>query len=193
MSSPKPIEFFYDVSSPYTYLSSEVVEAECAKAGVPLVWRPFLLGGVFKGAGNVMPASVPAKATYMLADLHRWSSRYGVSFKFPSRFPLNTLNAMRVLTAAAPERRPALTHLLMRAYWMDDRDVSDPAELIHLLGEEGPALLARSQTPEVKDALRAATEEALTRGAFGAPTFFVGDAVFWGNDRLDFAIEEALR
>jgi len=179
------IEFFFDISSPYSYLAATQIDGVGARLGVPVTWRPFLLGGVFKAVGNQPPATLPARGRYMLADLHRWAAAYEVPFSFPSTFPMNTLLAMRALTALEPAQRPDATLALYRAYWGDDRDLTRPEVLADIIGEMP---VARAVTPEVKGALRATTEEAVARGAFGAPTIFVGDKMFFGNDRLHFVV-----
>lgn len=198
MSDEPVIEFFFDVGSPYSYLAATQVDAVGERAGAEVRWRPFLLGGVFKESGNDMPARVAAKARWMLADLGRWAEAYGVPFRFASRFPLNTLQAQRALTAAAqrwPESLRPFALSLFRAYWVDDRDVSRPDEIgaaAEGAGLDGDAVLAAAQEQEVKDLLRSWTSEAVERGAFGAPTFFVGEEMYWGNDRLDL-MERNLR
>lgn len=184
------VEFFFDVASPYSYLAATRIEAIAADCGARLVWRPFLLGGVFKLTGNRPPAALVPRGRYMLADLHRWASFYGVPFAMPASFPPNTLLAMRALIALPPERLPAAAHALFHAYWVDGRDLSDPRVLAAATGAEA---VARASDPAVKQALIAAVQEAVDRGAFGAPTFFVdGDQMFFGNDRLPF-VEQALR
>jgi 2-hydroxychromene-2-carboxylate isomerase len=183
------IEFFFDISSPDSYLAATQIEAVAARAGGTARWRPFLLGGVFKSVGNKPPASLPARGRYMLTDLYRWAAEYEVPFEFPSTFPMNSLLAMRALTATPESERPEAALALFQAYWGKDRDLTRPEVLATLIGED-PVMQA--VTPEVKDALRVTTEEAITRGAFGAPTIFVGDEMFFGNDRLQF-VEAALR
>lgn len=190
MYEPRVIEFFFDIGSPYSYLAATQVRGLAERTGAALRWRPFLLGGVFKATGNEMPAHVPAKAKYMLDDLERWARRYDEPFRFPSRFPLNTLKTQRALVAAARQeasRLPDFALGLFRAYWAEDRDVS-AEDQIHAVAEDcgldGSAVIAASNTQTVKDELRAVTDEAVERGAFGAPTLFVGDAMYWGNDRL---------
>jgi 2-hydroxychromene-2-carboxylate isomerase len=193
----KRVDFFYDLSSPYSYLASTQIESVAARAGAEIGWRPFVLGGVFKATGNVMPASVPAKAKYMVDDLDRWAKHYGVEFKMSLRFPVNAIKAMRLIVAAgmeSPGRAPAATHAAFRALWVDDRDLGDEAVLrdvaraAELDAERVTALIER---PEVKDALRKNGDEAVAHGAFGAPAFIVGGELFWGNDRLHF-VEAAL-
>ncbi|MCA9600505.1 MAG: 2-hydroxychromene-2-carboxylate isomerase [Polyangiales bacterium] len=199
MTNAEPVvEFFFDVGSPYSYLAATQLHTLEGFSSAKVRWRPFLVGGVFKAAGNDMPARVPAKAKYMLADLQTWAKEYGVELNFPASFPPNTLKAQRALTAAArigedSVRRFALG--LFRAYWVEGRDVSDAAVLGDVAAHAGldaPAILASLDNPEIKDALRRETEEAVERGAFGAPTFFIGDRMFWGNDRLQF-VEAHLR
>ena len=192
----RELEFFFDVGSPYSYLAATQLHELERRTGATIRWRPFLLGGVFKATGNEMPARVPAKARWMLSDLHRWAAHYGVPFKMSTRFPINSLLCQRVLTAAALADEATvkpLTLALYAAYWVDDRDVSDPATISEIAAGAGldAALLEAAGAQPTKDALRAATEEAVERGAFGAPTFFVGQEMFWGNDRLHL-VEELL-
>ena len=192
------MEFFFDVGSPYSYLAATQLEGLSQRTGVPVVWRPFLLGAVFKATGNEMPARVASKARWMLGDLHRWAAHYGVPFRMASRFPLNTLRPQRALVAAgrlAGEATVAsLARGLFRATWVDDRDVSDPEVIQDLLASAGldaAAVMAALTQQQTKDDLRAVTDEAVRRGAFGAPTILVGDELFWGNDRL-LLVEELL-
>lgn len=185
------IEFFFDVGSPYSYLAAELIGGVAERTGVPVRWRPFLLGAVFKASGNEMPARIPAKARWMLEDLRGWARLHEVPFRMASRFPLNTLRTQRALCAAALSAGegavPAYALALFQAYWVDDRDVSSDAELAVLAdaaGLDGSAIVAAIDAPATKDALRANTDDAVARGAFGAPTCFYGGAMFWGHDRL---------
>lgn len=183
----KKVEFFFDVVSPYSYLAALQVSRLEKLATVE--WRPFLIGGVFKISGNVMPAANPAKGQYMFKDLRRLFDYYGAPHKFPSTFPASSLAAMRALTAADPEQVPELALKLFNAYWADDRNIADPEVLKEIVGE---ALLAKTSDEAVKERLKAVTEEAARRGAFGAPTFFLGDDMYFGEDRI-FLIEHALK
>lgn len=191
------IEFYFDVASPYTYLSATQVDAEAGAAGVEVEWRPFLLGGVFKSTGNAPPAAIAPKASFMLADLHRWADEYGVDFSFPAHFPMNSIAPQRALTALYMSDRAAMkqfAHELFRKYWVDGDDVSNPAVMAaaaEAVGLNAAELGERVADQEVKDELRRLTDEAVERGAFGAPTFFVGDEIFFGNDRLRHAIRAA--
>jgi 2-hydroxychromene-2-carboxylate isomerase len=189
------LEYFFDYVSPYAYLADSQIPALVARTGAELVYRPFFLGGVMQASKNSPPITVPNKGKYMLTDLQRWSRRYGVPINPNPHFPVNTLHAMRAAVAALGEPRFEDFHRAMfRAVWCEGKNLGDEAVLraqIDAAGLDGAALLARSKQQEVKDTLRRNSEEAVERGAFGAPTFFVGDEMFWGNDRLDF-VEEAL-
>jgi 2-hydroxychromene-2-carboxylate isomerase len=188
------LEFFYDFVSPYSYLASTRVEAFAGRAGATIRWRPFVLGGVFKAAGNRAQFEIPAKAKHMLTDLDRWAKRLGVPLHFPETFPFNPILSLRTaLAAEAAGKLVPATHAIYRARWADQRDIADPAVLAAVLTEaglDGAALVAAA--PNYKEALIKQTQEAIDRGAFGGPLFFVGEEMFVGNDRLDF-VEEALR
>jgi len=184
----RTVEFFYDIVSTYSYLASTQLEAITERTGAAFVWRPFLLGGVFKATGNRPPASLPARGPYLLKDIQRWCKLYGVTFNLPADFPANTLTAMRALTALEGDERVAASRRLYRAYFVEGRDISDAAVVADLVGE-GP--LAMAADPAVKAALRATTEEAVSRGAFGAPSFFLDGEMYFGNDRMHF-LEAAL-
>lgn len=187
------VEVFWDVASPYTYLAHTQLSGLAARTGAELWYRPMLLGGVFKAIGHSMPAAVPGKGTYMSRDLARWRDRYGVPFRLPVSelpFPINSVLPMRVATVFDREGRGLEgADALMRAHWAEGRDVSEASELeavVRSLGLEPGPVLEAAQSPEIKAQLRAATDEAVSRGVFGAPTFFAGPEMFWGNDRLDF-------
>lgn len=186
------LEFFYDFVSPYSYLASTRVEAEVARVGGTVRFRPFLLGGVFNATGNKAPIeAAPAKAAHMGTDLARWARRLGIPYAWPAKFPVLTVLPLRAAFAAeqAGQLVP-FTHAVFRAYWAEGRDVSDPAVVeaaARGAGLDGSALLAAA--PSFKEALKVQTQEAVDRGSYGAPTFFVGKEMFIGNDRLDFALE----
>jgi 2-hydroxychromene-2-carboxylate isomerase len=173
----KSVEFFFDFGSPASYLAWTQLPAICAAAGATLVYRPMLLGGVFQATGNASPVTVPAKGRYVMTDLARFADRYGVPLRFNPHFPINTLTLMRGavgLQLREPERFDDYVTAMFGAMWVDGR-----------------ALLELTADPAVKEALKASTEEAVRRGAFGAPTMFVGDQMYFGQDRLDF-VREAL-
>lgn len=183
----KTIEFFWDPASPYTYLAATQIDALAQRCNARIEWKPFLIGKTFEATGNKPPVTVPAKGKYMGRDLRLWAKYYGVPFWFPRVFPVNSIAALRVACALPPEQAGRWALAVMTAYWTKDVDISQPDTLKTIaagLELDGEALLAAAQTAEVKDRLRANTEEAVQRGAFGAPTFFVGEQMFWGNDRL---------
>ena len=194
----KTVELFYDFSSPNSYFAALQLPAIVERHGATLKYRPFFLGGLFKALDvHMTPGmSSPAKAAHSRRDFERWSERYGIPFRFPSRFPMNTVRALRtalVLDGHGFEHR-RYAETIFRAYWVDDLDIADPATLSALLGDLGldaAATLAESEQPEAKDALRQRNEEAVARGIFGAPSMIVGDELYFGKDRLDF-VELAL-
>lgn len=187
MSSPV-IEFFWDPASPYTYLAATQIDAIAGRAGATVVWRPFVLGKVFEATGNRAPATVPAKAKYLFQDVQHWARLYGQPLNFPKIFPINSIAALRMGCAASTAGHGgAFALAVMRAYWAEGVDISQPAALVDVAtaaGLDGTALLAQTQDAAIKDQLRANTDEAVKRGTFGAPTFFVDGQMFWGNDRL---------
>lgn len=183
-----PLEFFYDIGSPYSYLAAHRLDRDAPGLGVEVIWRPLLVGAVFKATGNEMPARIPARARYMLQDLLRWSRREHIPFTFSRFFPISSLLPMRVVAGFPDQAQPAVARKLFDAYWVGDQNLGDPTVLEALVGAEA---LRRAQQQGVKDALKASTTEAIDRGAFGAPTLFVGDQVFFGNDRVDFALVAA--
>ncbi len=187
-----PIEFYFDFASPYTYMAATQVDALGQRIGRDVVWRPFLLGGVFKATANVAPASVPAKGRWMFGDLHKWAEVYGVPFTFPASFPPNSLRVQRIAAAVEmdgdQERLRNFAARLFEQFWGKGHDITtEDGFRAALEGTDfdADALWARADDQTVKDHLRATTDAAVERGAFGAPTFFVGDQMFWGNDRLD--------
>ena len=193
----KSVEYFFDFGSPTSYLAWTQLPRIAAETGAGIVWRPMLLGGVFKATGNASPVTVPAKGRWMNGDIARWAKRYGVPFRFNPHFPINTLTLMRG-AVGLQMRQPAdfmrYVDLMHRAMWEAPVNLGDPAVLAETLtaaGFDAEAFTALVADPEVKARLVANTEEAVARGAFGAPTFFVGEAMFFGQDRLDF-VREAL-
>jgi len=184
------IEFFFDVVSPYTWLATHRIDELAAQAGLPVRWRPFFLGGVMKATGNTPPALLPARGRYMFRDLHRWAGRVKAELNFPTVFPTHSLPAMRALCAMPQDQAMvAAARALFRAYWTEGRDIRDPAVIAEITG---PQAVAAAGQDAAKERLRAWTDEAVARGAFGAPTFFVGEQMFFGNDRMDF-VAEAVR
>jgi 2-hydroxychromene-2-carboxylate isomerase len=193
----RSVEFFFDVGSPTTYLAWTQLPRIAREAGARLVLRPMLLGGVFKATGNASPVTVPAKGRWMMDDIARWAARWGVPFAMNPHFPINTLTLMRGATGLLMHEPAALERYLgavFRGLWVEARNLGDIAELAAVLkaADLDPERIATlAGQPDVKAALIATTEEAVARGVFGAPSIFVGDRLFFGQDRLDF-VREAL-
>lgn len=191
------IEFFFDFGSPTTYLAYTQLPGLAAAQGASIRWRPLLLGGVFKATGNSSPVTVPAKGRWMLGDIALWAQRHGVAFRFNPHFPVNTLALMRGAIGyqmRQPELFDRYVDAVFAAMWREPRNLGDAGEVAATLQEAGldPQTFAGLVAdPEVKAALIASTDEAVARGVFGAPTYFVDDRMFFGQDRLDF-VREAL-
>jgi 2-hydroxychromene-2-carboxylate isomerase len=186
--SQRTIEFFWDVGSPYTYLASTRIDRLAEACNAQVQWRPFLLGGVFRDTGNRPPLEVPAKLKYMLDDLKTWAAHYKMPFSFPSVFPINSLIPMRAAVGADRlGKGKEFAEAVMEALWQKGQDPSQPDDLNEIarsVGLDGEALAQMVQDPEIKEVLKNNTAEAVARGAFGAPTFFVGKKMFWGHDRM---------
>ena len=192
----RTLEFYYDYGSPYSYLADTQVEAITKRADATLVRRPMLLGGVFKATGNASPMTVELKSKWSAFDMPMWAKHYGVPFQRNPFFPVNTLVLMRGAAAAQIDGLFERYHpAIYRAMWVDGRNLNDIAEVAAVLtaaGLDAQKFGSRIQDQDVKDRLKATTEEAVARGVFGAPTSFVGDMMFFGNDRLPF-VEMALK
>jgi len=191
------IEFHYDFGSPNAYLVHKVISAVSRKTGIEFEYVPVLLGGVFKATGNASPVTVPAKGRWMFQDMARWARRYGVPLAMNPHFPINTLTLMRG-AVGLQMRQPAdferYVETVYRAMWAQPVNLGDAgvvAEMLQRAGFDPDAFAALAGDAEVKAALVANTEEAVARGVFGAPTVFVGEQMFFGQDRLDF-VREAL-
>jgi 2-hydroxychromene-2-carboxylate isomerase len=184
------VDFYYDIVSPYSYLAANRIEAIAADCGATVSWRPMLLGAVFKATENRMPAAVPAKARWMLADLQEQAAFFGLPFRFPAKeFPADTRLVQRALVSLPEAERAEASLRVYHAYWAEGQSPADPEVLRRLLGAEA---VAAADTQAAKDALRELTDRAVARGAFGAPTFFVDDRMYFGHDRLPF-LEQRLR
>ncbi len=196
---PRPVHFWFEFASTYSYPAAMRIERVATAAGIDLVWRPFLLGPIFADQGwRDSPFNIyPAKGRYMWRDLERICAKEGIALRRPSRFPRNGLVAARVACAAAAEPwLPAFVRAVYAANFADDRDIAERAVVGAILDDlklPSATWLARAEEPEVKQRLRADTDTAKALGIFGAPSFVVGDELFWGNDRLEDALAEARR
>jgi 2-hydroxychromene-2-carboxylate isomerase len=191
------VEFFFDYGSPYSYFANTQLAGLEKRTGAELIYRPMLLGGVFKATGNQSPAmeSVEAKRRYGGIEMERWVAHYGVPFRRNPFFPINTLQLMRTCVAAQHRGVFETFHrAVYPAFWVEGLNLGEPEEVARVLEQAGldaKPLLEDAGDSEVKAELRATTEEAVARGAFGAPTFFIGDEMFFGADRMLF-LEKAL-
>ena len=194
----KSFEYWFDFGSPAAYLAFTQLPKLESETNAKAVYRPMLLGGVFQATGNQSPASVPAKGAYTFKDFDRFAKRYGVPFNSNPHFPINTLLLMRGavgMQQQEPERFLTYCKTVFQAIWVDSLNMNDPATVgavLHKAGFDPQSLMALTNEATTKEALKATTTEAVMRGVFGAPTFFVGSHMFWGQDRLDF-VKEALQ
>ncbi|MFZ1814811.1 MAG: 2-hydroxychromene-2-carboxylate isomerase [Rhizobiaceae bacterium] len=193
--SEKQVEFFFDVISPASYLAWTQLPGLVRDTGAAIVFRPMFLPGLFKEAGSSSPITVPNKSKWLFHDLRRFAKRYGVKFWMNEHFPFNSVYVMRGLEAYRQSPRfMALADGFMQAMWAENRNLSDDATIAEIVRSAGIDLdeyQARIADPAIKKALMDTATEAAARGAFGAPTFFIGKEMHWGQDRLEF-VREAL-
>ena len=198
----KKVEFYYDLVSPYSYLAWGEAGRICEEQGAELELRPMLLGAVHKTVGLQAPIQVQPKARYQSKDIVRWAEHYGLPLDFPKPFPFRTLKTMRA-AVFLQERGDleAFTREAFALYWeeggapkgTDEADEDGPiSEVARRIGVDPEEVLAGAASDKAKEGLKDSTSGALERGVFGAPAFFVGDELFWGNDRLGF-VEAALK
>jgi 2-hydroxychromene-2-carboxylate isomerase len=193
----KTVDFYFDFGSPAAYLAFTQLPQLCVDTGASLVYKPMLLGGVFQATGNHSPATIVAKGKYTFVDFARFAKRYGVPLNTNPNFPINTLMLMRAAVGLQMRNDPRFgefLQIIFTAIWVDAKNMNDPATVgavLQAAGFDAMAMLALTNDQAVKDQLKIATQEAIDRGIFGAPTLFVGDQMFWGQDRLDF-VKEAL-
>jgi len=199
------IEFFFDCSSPWSYLAFHNIQPMAREIGVPLQWRPILVGGVFNSVNPSVYAQrdnpVPAKLNYLRKDTQDWALMAGLTIKMPPTvFPVNSVKVMRacvwLLEQAQPQRMQEFARAAFEAYWGGDQDISqDPviAAVCQRCGIDVDTVLQAIATQPIKDRLKANTEELVRRGGFGSPTMFLGDDMYFGNDRLVLVHAAALR
>jgi 2-hydroxychromene-2-carboxylate isomerase len=195
-SGPR-VEFWYEFASTYSYLSAMRIEPLAKSAGVEVIWKPLLLGPIFRAQGwDTSPFNIyPAKGKYMLRDMERLASERGLPFKLPSPFPQNSLHAARLAIIGHAEGwGVAFTRAVYQAEFAGGADIGDKRVLLAILtqlGLDAEALIARSATEDNKQRLRQQTEEAQELGIFGAPSFLARGELFWGDDRLEQALAVA--
>lgn len=193
----KVIEFYFDLGSPYSFLGFHRIQQIVTQHQAEIIWKPMLLGGVFKATGNSSPMAVPAKARYSMVDLQRWAKLWNIPVQMNPYFPINTLMLMRLITAVQlyqPDSFQRVLTALFDAMFGHPRNLNDATELMNLaleLGFEGTQVQAWLEDEKVKSELKVITQEAIDRGVFGAPSWFVDDELYWGVDHLHF-VEAAL-
>jgi 2-hydroxychromene-2-carboxylate isomerase len=186
-----PIDFYFDFSSPYGYFASTKIDVLAAKYGREVAWRPFLLGAAMKITGGVPLPSVPLKGDYAKRDFARSAKFYGVEFKLPSTFPIASQAPARAfywLARSDPKQAKSLAAALYRAYFVDDINISNPDDTIAVCAKYGlkaDEVRAALNDPAVKDLVKAESDKAIGRGAFGSPYIVIDDEAFWGADRLE--------
>ena len=193
----KSVEFYFDLGSPYSYLAYYRLLQIAEQQEIQIVYKPILLGGVFKATGNRSPIEIPVKGAYSILDMQRWAEYYHIPMQMNPHFPMNTLTLMRILTGIQLlhlEKFEQVLKLLFDAMFGTPQNLNEPNVLAEVLKPSGFSvedIMSMVQSDVVKQKLITETEQAILRGIFGAPTFFVGDEMYWGQDRLHF-VEQAL-
>lgn len=186
----KVIDFYWDPVSPYAWLASTQIAAFRKRHGARIRYRPVLLAGLLDVHGNVGPAEIPAKRTYVARDVMRWARRHGLAFQGPPAHPFNPLKALRMAFCVPDDdEREHFANALLAAAWADGRDITEDETLVAVanhVGLDGRELLAEAGEAVNKQGLRRQTDVAAAMGIFGVPTFVVDGELFWGNDRLEF-------
>jgi 2-hydroxychromene-2-carboxylate isomerase len=193
----KPIDFYFDFVSPYTFISFQQIKNLKFKQDFKFRLKPVLLGGLHNLHKITAPAFIPAKAKFMIRDCKMLSDKYKISFKFNSYFPINTVNLMRgVLIAEEDGIEHQYIEKMFEALWIGGLNLNDQTiidKVLKNLGINPKTFALRLSNQNVKDELKKRTQDAFEKGIFGAPTFFVNNKVFWGQDRLEFALAESLK
>jgi 2-hydroxychromene-2-carboxylate isomerase len=191
MSTKQTIDFYFDLTSPYSYVAAELIE-DIAKAGGRTVnYKPTLLGFVFKSTGNSAPMMVPTKGKYSARDFSRTARFHGLPLKFPAMFPINATVASRAILKLKEDNEQQVgdfTRALYRAYFVNGQDITTEegvAQVANSLGLDGAALAGASNDESIKEKMKAAVQESIDVGMFGAPYFVVDGEAFWGQDRME--------
>ena len=187
----KTFDFYFDFGSLASYLAHTQLPKMFTETGASANLLPMLLGGVFQATGNSSPMTVPAKGRYVFVDFKRYADGYGVPLNTNPHFPIITTTLMRMVTALQMHNDPRIQNFrdaVFQAIWVDSLNLNDPVIVGQMLTDAGfdaAALLAMANDQATKDQLKAVTMKAVERGVFGAPTFFVGEEMFWGQDRIE--------
>lgn len=191
----KELEYYFDVGSPTAYLSWTQMPKLIEATNATVSYKPILLGGIFKASGNSTPVAVPAKGKWMMSDLALWANKYDAPLKMNSKFPVNTLYLMRGLLAYKDDERfTTLGDAIFDGMWVSDKDMTDMETVASIVASANiePAEFAEKiNDPEIKQGLIEATQEAVNKGLFGAPSFIVNGQLYFGQDRMEF-VKEAL-
>ena len=191
----KPFEFYFDFISPYSFLAHKEIRKIENKEGVKIKYNPILLGGLHNLHGIKAPAFIPAKAKHMIRDCKLIAERNKTKFKFNSYFPIRSLNLMRgVLVAEEDNIKGYYIDSIFNTIWQDGLNMNDPViveKVLKNLSVNPKTFILRSTSSQIKESLRKKTNEAYEKGIFGAPTFVVNNKIFWGQDRIEFALAES--
>ena len=191
----KPFDFYFDFSSPYTFLAHKKIRMLEKEFSIKIKYKPILLGAILKLTGATANADIPIKGKYMIKDCKLWAEKYNIDFKFNSYFPINTLSLMRcVLVAEKKGFAKNFIDKVFNAIWKDGLNLNDEyivQKLLKNLDINPKTFLIDSVEAKIKNELKERTEEAYTKGVFGSPSFLVNNKIFWGQDRLNFVIDEA--
>ena len=193
----KPFEFYFDFISPYSFLAHKEIRKIENKEGIKIKYNPILLGGLHNLHGIKAPAFIPAKARHMIKDCKLIAEKNNIRFKFNSYFPIRSLNLMRgVLVAEEDNIKGYYIDSIFNTIWQDGLNMNDESifqKILKNLSINPKTFILRAQSQNIKDQLRLKTNDAYKKGIFGAPTFIVKDKIFWGQDRLQYAIAEAVK
>ena len=191
----KPLEFYFDFISPYSFLAHKQMRKIENNEGIKVIYKPVLLGGLHNLHGIKAPAFIPAKAKHMVRDCKLIAEKNNIRFKFNSYFPIRSLNLMRgVLVAEEDNVKKYYIDNIFNTIWQDGLNMNDAIviqKILQNLNINPKTFSLRTTSSLIKDLLRKKTNDAYEKGVFGAPTFVVNDKIFWGQDRIEFALKEA--